>query len=155
MAESNLDVLAQDYEEARAKKEELAKALEAAKRDLAACEAALADALVEEDKSSTQWNGRNYALKCETKYGFLGAEKLAAMGLDKFEVLRANGFDYLIKETVDPRSLNSAMKEQAETDEGIPEEVMGILNQFDVTGISRTKANTGALARAKRGVATV
>ena len=71
-----------------------------------------------------------------------GADKLAAAGLDKFAVLRENGFDFLIKETVDPRTLNSTMKEQANTEEGIPDEVMEILSTFDVIGINRRKATS-------------
>ena len=145
----DLDALAQAYEEARTRKEELSAQLDAAKQALTAAEEALADGLVEADKSSTQWGGRNYSLKCETKYGFLGAEKLAEKGLDKFAVLRENGFDYLIKETVDAKTLNSTMKAQAETEDGIPDDVMEVLSTYDVTGISRTKAKTSALKKAK------
>jgi hypothetical protein len=128
------------YEEHRTLKAELEDQVKANNAALAEIEEKIADQMIEDDTPQIAVGGYSYSLKQETKYSFKGAEKLAAAGLDKFDVLRENGFDFLIKETVDPRTLNSTMKEQAGTDEGIPDEVMEILTTFDVVGINRRKA---------------
>ena len=64
---------------------------------------------------------------------------MEAEGLDKIEILKENGFGEIVKETVDWRTLNSTMKEVAESDEGIPDEVREILNVYDEIIVSRTK----------------
>ena len=138
--------LAERYEDLRAKKEQMEEDLKAVKAELAEAEEAMTDYMIEEDEPSFIVGQYAYSLKNETKYNFIGMEKLMEKGLDKFEVLRENGFDFLIKETVDPRTLSSTMKEVAATEEGIPEEVLEILSAFEVQGITRRKASAKALA---------
>lgn len=137
-----LQELIGQYEEHRTLKAELEEQVKANNAALAELEEQIADYMIEEDTPQIAVGGYSYSLKQETKYNFKGADKLAAAGLDKFDVLRENGFDFLIKETVDPRTLNSTMKEQANTEEGIPDEVMEILSTFDVIGINRRKATS-------------
>ena len=137
-----LQELIGQYEEHRTLKAELEDQVKANNAALAELEEQIADYMIEEDTPQIAVGGYSYSLKQETKYNFKGADKLAAAGLDKFDVLRENGFDLLIKETVDPRTLNSTMKEQANTEEGIPDEVMEILSTFDVIGINRRKATS-------------
>ena len=137
-----LQELIGQYEEHRTLKAELEDQVKAKNAPLAELEEQIADYMIEEDTPQIAVGGYSYSLKQETKYNFKGADKLAAAGLDKFDVLRENGFDFLIKETVDPRTLNSTMKEQANTEEGIPDEVMEILSTFDVIGINRRKATS-------------
>lgn len=137
-----LQELIGQYEEHRTLKAELEDQVKANNAALAELEEQIADYMIEEDTPQIAVGGYSYSLKQETKYNFKGADKLAAAGLDKFDVLRENGFDFLIKETVDPRTLNSTMKEQASTEEGIPDEVMEILSTFDVIGINRRKATS-------------
>jgi hypothetical protein len=137
-----LQELIGQYEEHRTLKAELEDQVKANNAALAELEEQIADYMIEEDTPQIAVGGYSYSLKQETKYNFKGADKLAAAGLDKFDVLRENGFDFLIKETVDPRTLNSTMKEQANTEEGIPDEVMEILSTFDVIGINRRKATS-------------
>lgn len=137
-----LQELIGQYEEHRTLKAELEDQVKANNAALAELEEQIADYMIEEDTPQIAVGGYSYSLKQETKYNFKGADKLAAAGLDKFDVLRENGFDFLIKETVDPRTLNSTMKEQANTKEGIPDEVMEILSTFDVIGINRRKATS-------------
>ena len=137
-----LQELIGQYEEHRTLKAELEDQVKANNAAIAELEEQIADYMIEEDTHQIAVGGYSYSLKQETKYNFKGADKLAAAGLDKFDVLRENGFDFLIKETVDPRTLNSTMKEQANTEEGIPDEVMEILSTFDVIGINRRKATS-------------
>ena len=145
-----LQELIGQYEEHRTLKAELEDQVKANNAALAELEEQIADYMIEEDTPQIAVGGYSYSLKQETKYNFKGADKLAAAGLDKFDVLRENGFDFLIKETVDPRTLNSTMKEQANTEEGIPDEVMEILSTFDVIGINRRKATSRAQKEGKR-----
>ena len=137
------------YEEARTKKEEMEEALKAAKKELADVETLLSDQMLEEDTPSITVGSFTYSFKNETKYSFKSAETLAEMGVDKFDVLRENGYGFLIKEQVDARTLSATMKEASESDAGIPDEVIDILSVFEAQGVGRRKATAKQMAKAK------
>lgn len=147
---ADLRSLVSMYEDARAKKEELEATLKEANKALQEAETALSDEMLEEDTPSITIGEYTYSFKNETKYNFVSAEKLAEMGADKFQVLRDNGFGFLITERVDSRTLSSTMKEVAESDEGIPEEIDSILSKFEVQGVGRRKATAKAMAKARK-----
>ena len=79
------------------------------------------------------------------------AEKLMEKGLVFFDVLREHGFGHLITERVDPRTLDSAMNNlAAENDGELPEEMAEVLSVYSELKVSKRKANTKALNRAKK-----
>ena len=72
-------------------------------------------------------------------------------GLVFFDVLREQGFGHLITERVDPRTLDSAMNNlTAENDGELPEELAEVLSVYSELKVSKRKANTKALNRAKK-----
>ena len=61
------------------------------------------------------------------------------------------GFGHLITERVDPRTLDSAMNNlAAENDGELPEEMAEVLSVYSELKVSKRKANTKALNRAKK-----
>ena len=67
------------------------------------------------------------------------------------DVLREQGFGHLITERVDPRTLDSAMNNlAAENDGELPEEMAEVLSVYSELKVSKRKANTKALNRAKK-----
>lgn len=142
MAQGKVKELIEKYEEIRARKERLAKEKTAAEEEYKQIQIDLAEAITEIGEDSASNDGFVYSPKVQGKYSFRAQEDLEAEGLDKIEILKENGFGEIVKETVDWRTLNSTMKEVAESDDGIPEDVLGILNVYDEIIVSRTKKDT-------------
>ena len=60
--------------------------------------------------------------------------------------------DTLDKETVNPRSLQSAMKEIADENDGeLPPELDEVVSSYEMTDIARRKSTNKALKKAKKG----
>ena len=139
MAQGKVKELIDKYEEIRERKERLTKEKTAAEKEYKQIQIDLAAAITEIGEDSATNDGFVYSPKVQGKYSFRAQEDLEAEGLDKIAVLKENGFGEIVKETVDWRTLNSTMKEVAESDDGIPEDVLGILNVYDEIIVSRTK----------------
>ena len=139
MAQGKVKELIDQYEEIRERKERLAKEKAAAEEEYKQIQIDLAAAITEIGEDSATNEGFVYSPKVQGKYSFRAQEDLEAEGLDKIAILKENGFGEIVKETVDWRTLNSTMKEVAESDDGIPEDVLGILNVYDEIIVSRTK----------------
>lgn len=142
MAQGKVKELIEKYEEIRARKERLTKEKTAAEEEYKQIQIDLAEAITEIGEDSATNEGFVYSPKVQGKYSFRAQEDLEAEGLDKIAVLKENGFGEIVKETVDWRTLNSTMREVAESDDGIPEDVLGILNVYDEIIVSRTKKDT-------------
>lgn len=142
MAQGKVKELIDQYEEIRERKERLAKEKAAAEEEYKQIQIDLAAAITEIEEDSATNEGFVYSPKVQGKYSFRAQEDLEAEGLDKIAVLKENGFGEIVKETVDWRTLNSTMREVAESDDGIPEDVLGILNVYDEIIVSRTKKDT-------------
>lgn len=142
MAQGKVKELIDQYEEIRERKERLAKEKAAAEEEYKQIQIDLAAAITEIGEDSATNEEFVYSPKVQGKYSFRAQEDLEAEGLDKIAVLKENGFGEIVKETVDWRTLNSTMREVAESDDGIPEDVLGILNVYDEIIVSRTKKDT-------------
>lgn len=107
--------------------------------------------MVDEEKPDTTVDGFKYSLQEKTRYSKISEEKLMEKGLVFFDVLREQGFGHLITERVDPRTLDSAMNNlTAENDGELPEELAEVLSVYSELKVSKRKANTKALSRAKK-----
>ena len=146
---TTLDDKLHQYQQILEKKDKLAeatKANNAAKEEL---EQEICQMMIDEEKPSSIVDGYNFSLKQETMYSKLGEEKLLEKGLDFLEVLREQGLGDIIVERVDPRTLNSTCKTIVEESGELPEELSEVLSVYEKLGLSRRKANTKALDRAK------
>ena len=143
------------YEYYKQRKADLKKEAETANEEFEKAEQELADLMIDSDEPITSLGEYQYALKISTKYNFKSMEALAELGIDdKYKVLKDNGFGFLVKETVDSRTLNTTINEAlAEDGGGVPDEVMEIIKPYELTGISRTKLKTKAAKalKAKKG----
>lgn len=145
---SELDQKIRQYKEILDRKDELAeltKENNAAKEQL---EYEICQMMVDEEKPNTVVDGFTYSLSQKTMYSKKSEEALAEAGIDFFEVLREQGLGDLIVEKVDPRTLSSSVSAMAEEGE-LPEELAECLNVYDKLTLSKRKANTKALERAK------
>lgn len=145
---SELDQKIRQYKEILDRKDELAeltKENNAAKEQL---EYEICQMMVDEEKPNTVVDGFTYSLSQKTMYSKKSEEALAEAGIDFFDVLREQGLGDLIVEKVDPRTLNSSVSAMAEDGE-LPEELAECLNIYEKLALSKRKANTKALERAK------
>lgn len=150
---SKLITLIEKYEELRACKEELAEATKDINEELKKVQEEMVEQMVEEDVPSQGYGSYNYFPQTVRHYSFKSEELLSAEGKDKMAVMRENGYGFLIKESIAQRSLETVMKEAAESEEGIPEEVESILHTYEELKIVRRKSRKGALASAREAVA--
>lgn len=139
MTEGKVKELIEKYEEIRARKERLKNEKTQAEEDYKLIQIELAAAITEIGEDSVKAGGYLYTPSVTTHYNMKSKEALAESKVDKFEVLRENGFDYLISETINSKSFGSAMKELADSENGIPEELMVLINPSEEITVSRTK----------------
>lgn len=144
-----LDDKVRAYKELLDRKDELAEQTKANNKELDAMEQEIAQMMVDEEKPDTTVDGFKYSLQEKTIYSKLGEEKLQEKGVEFFEVLREQGFGHLIVEKVDSRTLNSAMNNLVEEQGELPEELAECLSVYSQLKVTKRKANTKALNRAK------
>lgn len=146
--ESVLDQEVRHYKailDRKAELEEAIKQINAAKEEQ---EQKICQMMVDEEKPNTVVDGFTYSLQQRTMYAKKSEEALAEAGIDFFSVLREQGLGDLIVEKVEPRTLQSCVKQMAEDGE-LPEELVECLNVYEKLALSKRKANTKALERAK------
>ena len=144
-----LDNKVRAYKKLLAKKDELAEQTKLNNKELDRIEQEIAQMMVDEEKPDTTVDGFKYSLQERTIYSKLGEEKLQEKGLEFFDILREQGFGHLIVERVDSKTLNSAMNNLVEEQGEIPEELAECLNVYSQLKVTKRKANTKALNRAK------
>jgi hypothetical protein len=105
--------------------------------------------MVDEEKPNTTVDGFTYTLQQTTMYSKKSEEALAENGVCFFDVLREQGLGDIIVERVDPRTLNSSCKALVEEQGELPEELTECLSIYEKLTLSKRKANTKALERAK------
>lgn len=146
---SVLDQKIRQYKEVLDRKDELAeltKENNAAKEQL---EQEICQMMIDEEKPNTVVDGFTYSLQQRTMYSKKSEEALAEAGIDFFDVLREQGLGDLIVERVDPRTLQSSVNALVENGGELPEELAECLNVYEKLALSKRKANTKALERAK------
>lgn len=138
------------YEELLDKKDQLAKDTKDNNAAIDKLKAEIAEMMIDEDIPSQGCGDYIYSLQDKVKYSKRGEAYLQERGLDFFEVLREQGLGELIKETVNAGSLQSAMKEIAEENDGeLPPELDEVVSSYEMTDIARRKSTNKALKRAK------
>ena len=148
-ANSNkLDWLVRAYKDALDVKETLALLTKENNAAKEALEQKICQLMVDEEKPSTVVDGFTYSLQQKTMYSKKSEEALAEAGIVFFDVLREQGLGDIIVERVDPRTLQSTIAGMAEEGE-LPEELKECLNIYEKLALSKRKANTKALERAK------
>ena len=134
------------YEELLDKKDQLAKDTKDNNAAIDKLKAEIAEMMIDEDIPSQGYGDYIYSLQDKVKYSKRGEAYLQERGLDFFEVLREQGLGELIKETVNAGSLQSAMKEIAEENDGeLPPELDEVVSSYEMTDIARRKSTNKAL----------
>lgn len=132
-----MDILAKidEYKALLDRKDELADLTKANNADVARCREELAQLMIEAETPKITRAGFNYSLQNKVKYS-----KAAGADEELFEALRAADLGDLIKETVNPQTLQGAMTNLAEENGGeLPEEFNGLVNKYDFFDVSKRR----------------
>lgn len=146
-----LQNMIQEYEQLLTRKDELAEETKAVNASIEEAKQAIADQMVEDDTPQISIGSYSYSLQNKTKWSKKSEAKLMEEGLDFFEVLREQGLGDLIKETVNARSLDATLNDMAESEEGVPDELLDVVSRYDMLDIRRAKVRNSAVSRAKKG----
>lgn len=140
-----------EYQELLVKKESLEKAVEENNELIKAKKQEIVQQMIDDDCPRISVGEYMFSLQVKNQFSKKAEAYLEAQGLNFFDVLREQEFGDLIKETVSPRSLQSAMKELVEQNGELPAELAEVISQYDQTDILRRKQTSSALKKAKGG----
>ena len=129
------------YEE----KDRLEEEVKANNQAIAAAKKNMAEAMVDDDCDATSVDGYSFRLVSKTYYTKKSDDAIWEAGVDYFTVLRASGLGDVIKETVNPRTLQSAVRAYAEQYGELSEDLAKVINVYtDDFEIERRKAKKPA-----------
>lgn len=120
--------LREESEEQKKRLSEINKKLDMAKKDLV-------EEMALEECSVIGLDGYNYYLQTKTHYS-----KKAEQEEILFSLLRENGLGDIVKETVNPRTLESTLKNFVEEKGELPEDFEEVLHVYEMADILRRKA---------------
>lgn len=140
-----------EYQELLVKKEFLEKAVEENNELIKAKKQEIVQQMIDDDCPRISVGEYMFSLQVKNQFSKKAEAYLEAQGLNFFDVLREQGLGDLIKETVNQRSLQSAMKELVEQNGELPAELAEVISQYDQTDILRRKQTSSALKKAKGG----
>lgn len=113
-----------------------------AKKNQASIEAKkkeIAQQMIDDDTPRISCGGYSYALQAKTSYNKISDDALDAEGIDYLDTLRLEGFGHLIKETVNTRTLQSAMAAFVAEHGELTDGLLTIIKPFDYNDISCRK----------------
>lgn len=143
MATGRIKTLIDEYEELLTTKSRLAEETDKNKEAIKAKADELAQAISDADMTSASDGDYTYTPGLQHKYYLISDGDAEERGIDKFAPFENDAaFTGLVRKEINWRRLQGAMQEMEDTEEGIPEEVMAVLNIQDEYGISRRKTDT-------------
>lgn len=111
----------------------------------------IAQQMIDDDVPSISVGGYKFFLQDKTIYSKKSEADLLEAGLDFLEALREQGLGDIIQETVNPRTLQSTVKNLVDEAGSLPEELAEILNVYDTYEIGRRKETNKAAKKARGG----
>lgn len=141
----------EEYNELLEAKDGLKEATKKNNEAIEAKKAEIAQQMIDDDVPSISMGGYKFFLQDKTIYSKKSEEVLQAAGLDFLEVLREQGLGDIIVETVNPRTLQSTVKNLVDETGELSEELAEILNTYDTYEIGRRKDTNKSTSKAKGG----
>lgn len=136
--------LVDEYKELLDKKEDLADQTKENNKAIEEMKKKLSDMMIAEECPSISRNGFKYSLQEKVIYSKKSEEDLAQNETQFFDFLREEGLGHLIKETVDSRTLSSAIRDLVEEVDELPEHYNDYINTYETYEISKRKETNSA-----------
>lgn len=136
------------YKELLDRKDELAEQTKENNKAIEEAKQRISQMMIDEECPSISRNGFKYILQEKVCYSKKSEEALAELekeeGITLFGVLRDEGLGDLIVETVNARSLQSAMKNYAEENGELSEDLEKVISHYDTYDIMKRKETNKA-----------
>lgn len=124
-------------------KDALAEQTKANNAAIDAAKAEIAQQMVDDDCPSISTGGYKFTLQAKTSYTKRSDAELAESGLDFLDTLREEGLGDIIVEKVDPRTLQSTIKDYVEEHGELSEGLESVIRSYDYNDITRRKESAG------------
>ena len=135
------------YKELLDKKENLEEQTKTNNKEIEDVKKELTQMMVDEECASVSRNGFKYSLQEKVIYSKRSEEDLAQNEVSFFDFLRDEGMGDIIKETVNPKTLSSAIKSLVEEVGELPEHFNDYINTYETMDISKRKETNKALKK--------
>lgn len=143
MADGKIKVLIDEYEALLEKKSQLYKDTEQNKLDIKEKADELCEAISDAGLKNVSDGDYTYTPGVITKYYLMGEGAALEAGLDRFAPFENDAaLASLVKKEIKWQSMQKPLQQMAESDEGIPEDVLAVITTSDEFGISRRKTDT-------------
>lgn len=141
--------LLKGYHELLQRKEELAAETKENNAAIEAAKQEITQQMIDDDCPTIAVSGYTYSLQQKTAYTKRSDEELAAAGINFLDTLREEGLGDIIVERVDPRTLQSTIKDFIGENGELTEGLDSIIKSYDFNDISRRKITkkTGGTAK--------
>lgn len=124
-------------------KDALAEQTKANNAAIEAAKAEIAQQMVDDDCPSISTGGYKFTLQAKTSYTKRSDAELAESGLDFLDALREEGLGDIIVEKVDPRTLQSTIKDYVEEHGELSEGLDSVIRSYEYNDITRRKESAG------------
>lgn len=124
-------------------KDALAEQTKANNAAIEAAKAEIAQQMVDDDCPSISTGGYKFTLQAKTSYTKRSDAELAESGLDFLDTLREEGLGDIIVEKVDPRTLQSTIKDYVEEHGELSEGLDSVIRSYEYNDITRRKESAG------------
>ena len=131
--------MVRDYQKLLEEKDRLANLTKANSAEIEAIKLEIAQQMVDDDCPRISCGGYSFSLTPKTSYSKKSEEELAATGADFFGTLREEGLGDLIVETVNARTLQSAMKAYVDENGELSEGLEAVIKVYDYNDITRRR----------------
>lgn len=132
-----------NYQALLDRKDELSEQTKANNAAIEAAKAEITQQMVDEDIPRISTGGYCFTLTAKTFYTKRSEEELAEGGLNFLDVLREEGLGDIIVEKVDPRTLQSTIKDYVEEHGELSEGLDSVIRSYEYNDITRRKESAG------------
>lgn len=137
-----LDMI-KNYQALLERKDDLAEQTKANNAAIEAAKGEITQQMVDEDIPRISTGGYCFTLTAKTSYTKRSEAELAEGGLDFLDVLREEGLGDIIVEKVDPRTLQSTIKDYVEEHGELSEGLDSVIRSYEYNDITRRKESAG------------
>lgn len=124
-------------------KDDLAEQTKANNAAIEAAKAEITQQMVDDECPRISTGGYCFSLTAKTSYTKRSDAELAESGLDFLDTLREEGLGDIIVEKVDPRTLQSTIKDYVEEHGELSEGLESVIRSYDYNDITRRKESAG------------
>ena len=132
-----------NYQALLDRKDELSEQTKTNNAAIEAAKAEIIQQMVDEDIPRISTGGYCFTLTAKTSYTKRSEAELAEGGLDFLDVLREEGLGDIIVEKVDPRTLQSTIKDYVEEHGELSEGLDSVIRSYEYNDITRRKESAG------------